>query len=199
VGKREKPEFFNPELRLTKEEDEERQRLGKELDQALSAELLSKKKQAECWAALRPLYSKPGCKGRWKTFVESKGPEFNVRTINGQIKRLNDGWEESVKKPRRSSPNRANSARFTGPGLEFTGKPFLTKEEIAAGHAGKEILEAAFLLTPDEKDEFIEALRIIGPEEALDIMRSAVLDYRESMGGRPSDDPQLLLPDGEPL
>ena len=40
--KREKPEFFNPELRLTEEEESERQRLVKELDEALSAELLSK-------------------------------------------------------------------------------------------------------------------------------------------------------------
>lgn len=199
MGKREKAEFFNPELRLTKEEESERRRLEKELDKALSVELMSKKKQAECWAALRPLHSKPGCKGGWKKFVESKGPEFNLRTVNGLIKRLNDGWEESVKKPKKLSPNRANSARFTGLGLEFTGKPFLTDKEIEAGNAGKEILEAAFLLTPDEKDEFMEALRIIGPEKALDIMRSAVLDYRENMGERPSDDPQLLIPVGEPL
>ena len=197
MGKRETPEFFNPDLRLTEEEESERQRLVNELDEALSAELLSKKKQAQCWAALRPLYSKPGCKGKWEKFITSKGCKKS--TVNGLIKRLNDGWEESVKKPRRLSSNRANSARFTGPGLEFTGKPFLTDDEVAAGKGGKEILEAAFLFTPDEKEQFMEALRIIGPEKALDIMRSAVLDYRENIGGRLSDDPQLVIPDGEPL
>lgn len=86
--------FFNPELCLTEEEESERQRLEKELDQALEGELLSKKKQGECWAALRPLYSKPGCKSQWGKFVKSKGAV--VSTVNGLIKRLNDGWSIEI-------------------------------------------------------------------------------------------------------
>jgi hypothetical protein len=120
--------------------------------------------------------------------------------VNGLIKRLNDGWEESVRKPKKLS-NRPNSGQFKGPGLEFTGKPFLDKKEIAAGTAGEEILEAAFLLTRDEKEQFLEALRIIEPEKALRIMLTAVLDYRENMGGppEPQDDPQMFIGAEEPL
>jgi hypothetical protein len=185
-----KANFFDPDLRLIESEETERKRLVEELDQALSGELLSKKKQAECWSLLRPLYSKPGCKSQWGKFVKSRGQ--SASTVNGLIKRLNDGWETSVRKQNKLS-NRPNPGQFNGPGLEFTGKPFLDEEEIAAGTAGKEILEAAFLLTPDEKEQFMEALRIIEPEKALGIMLTAVLNYRANMGGSP--EPQ----DGEPL
>jgi hypothetical protein len=161
--------FFNPELHLTKEEEAERKKLVRKLDKALALGIKSKKEEAECWALLNPLYSKPGCKGRWKKFVTSKG--HKISTVNGLIKRLKDGWQKSARKPK-PRLNQPNSGRFTEPHLAFTDKPFPD---------GKEILEAAFLLTPDEKDQFMEALRIIGPEEALGIMFQAVVDHVERM------------------
>jgi hypothetical protein len=200
MDKKKKDKFFNPELRLTKDEDAERKKLVRKLDKVLATGLRTKREEAECWVELRPLYSKPGCKSQWGKFVTSKGGSLS--TVNGLIKRLNDGWEESVRKPSKLS-NRPNSGQFTGPGLEFTGKPFLNKKEIASGVAGKEILEAAFLLTPDEKEQFLEALRIIEPEKALSIMLAAVLDYRESMSGPladfPPDDSRMSLGAEEPL
>ena len=192
MGKKKKPEFFNPELRLTKDEDVERQRLVKELDSALEAEFLSKKQQTETLAKLRPFYSKPGCKGQWKKFLDSKG--LKKPTVNANIKRLEEGWPEVVQKPK-STPNRLNSSRFESADLALTGKPYPD---------GKEILEAAFLLTTKEKDDFIEALSdpCLPSEKALDIMRQAVLDYverkREERAPR-EDDPQMVLAEEEAL
>jgi hypothetical protein len=161
--------FFNPDLHLSKEEEAERKKLVRKLDKALATGLRSKKEEVECWALLNPLYSKPGCKGKWKKFVTSKG--HKVSTVNGLIKRLKDGWQESARKPK-PRLNQPNSGRFTEPDLAFTDKPFPD---------GKEILEAAFLFTADEKEQFMEALRIIGPEEALGIMFQAVVEHVERM------------------
>jgi hypothetical protein len=191
VGKREKPQFFNPELRLTKDEDVERQRLVKQLDKALEAEFLSKKQQTEILAKLRPFYSKPGCKSQWKTFLGSKG--LKKPTVNANIKRLQEGWPEVVKKPK-PGPNRLNSSRFESSDLALTGKPYPD---------GKEILEAAFLLTVDEKEDFLEALRspVLTPEKALEVMRLALVDYveRKRQECGPQEERQLVLADGEPL
>lgn len=161
--------FSNKELRLTATEEAERKKLVKQLEKALALGIQSKKDQAIALAKLRPLYSKPGCKGKWKQFLTSKG--LSISTANGLIKRYNDGWEEPLRKPK-PRLNKPNSGPFTGPHLALTDKPF---------HDGKEILEAAFLLTPDEKEQFMEALRIIGPERALGVMVKAVIEQRESI------------------
>jgi hypothetical protein len=141
---------------------------------------------------LNPLYSKPGCKGKWKKFVTSKG--HKVSTVNGLIKRLKDGWEESVRKPK-ARPNQPNSGRFDGPHLAPTDRPYPDD---------KEILEAAFLLTADEKEQFMEALRfpLLTPEKALEIMLKAVIDWveRKQEECMPSDEePQMALAEGESL
>jgi hypothetical protein len=167
MGKKKTEKFYNPELHLTKTEDLERKKLVRKLDKVLATGLRTKKEEAECWAALRPLYSKPGCQGKWKKFVTSKGG--SVSTANGLIKRLNDGWEESARKPK-PRPNQPNSGRLMEPHLAFTDKPYLD---------GKEILEAAFLLTLDQKEQFMDSVRIIGAEVALDIMVEAVIRERE--------------------
>ena len=167
MGKKKTEKFYNPELRLTREEDAERKKLVRKLDKALATGLRSKKEEAECWALLNPLYSKPGCNGKWKKFVTSNG--HKISTVNGLIKRLKDGWEESIRKPK-PHPNQPNSGRFTEPRLAFANKPFPD---------GKEILEAAFLLTLDQKEQFMDSVRIIGAEVALDIMVEAVIRERE--------------------
>jgi len=190
--KKKTEKFYNPELRLTKEEETDRKKLVSKLDKALATGLRSKKEEAECWALLNPHYSKPGCHGKWKKFVESRG--HRVSTVNGLIKRLKDGWEESVRKPK-PRPNQPNSGRLMEPHLAFTDKPYLD---------GKEILEAAFLLTKDEKEEFLEALRfpMLTAEKALEIMRQAVLTYVEQKREEcaPScEEPQMALAETESL
>ena len=188
MGKKKKDKFFNPDLRLTEEEEAERRLLEEQLDEAISQELKSKEDQAKYWAALRPFYSKPGCKGKWRAFVASKGSK--ISTVNGLIKRLGDGWEESGRKPK-PRPNQPNSGRLKELHLAFTEKPYSGDEGILE----KEILEAAFLLTKDEKDQFMEALRIITPEKGLEIMFQSVVDYVERQrtpAGSFSDDEDNL-------
>jgi hypothetical protein len=192
MGKKKTEKFYNPELRLTKTEDVERKKLVRKLDKTLATGLRSKKEEAECWSRLRPLYSKPGCKGQWRKFVTAKGG--SVSTANGLIKRLNEGWEESVRKPK-PRPNQPTSGRLTEAHLAPAGKPYLD---------GKEILEAAFLLTKNEKEEFMEALRfpLLTSEKALEIMRQAVITYVEQKRQEcaPSyEEPQMALAECESL
>jgi hypothetical protein len=72
-----------------------------------------------------------------------------------------------------SSSERGGNKKERAPYLALTGKPF---------DDGKEIVEAIFLLTADEKHQFVEGVRIIGPDQATRVVFEAVLRHAEFMG-----------------
>jgi len=75
--------------------------------------------------------------------------------------------------PPKSSPRRGRQESAPAPYLALTGKPF---------DDGKEIVEAVFLLTANERHQFLESVRLIGPDRATRIMFEAVLRHVEFMG-----------------
>jgi hypothetical protein len=80
-----KNKFANTGLHLNDKEEALRKRLLGELDKALSDFVPSRKQTARILTELRPLYSKPGCKGRWTTFLLSK--KIAVSTANDLVRR----------------------------------------------------------------------------------------------------------------
>jgi len=159
--------FANSKLHLTAKEEALRQKLLQQLDKALADFLPSRKQTARILTQLRPLYSKPGCKGRWTKFLTSK--RIAVSTANDLIRRYKNGWKDLSKKPRKVNPPKSGGLQRS-PQVELTGKPFPD---------GKEIVEALFALTADQKQQFIESVSFIGAEEATQIMFEAVVREAE--------------------
>jgi hypothetical protein len=158
-----KNKFANTGLHLNDKEEALRKRLLGELDKALSDFVPSRKQTARILTELRPLYSKPGCKGRWTTFLLSK--KIAVSTANDLVRRYKNGWVDAVRKPRKTNQPKSGGLRRS-PHVDLTGKPFPD---------GKEIVEALFALTADQKQQFIESVSFIGAEEATQIMFEAVV------------------------
>ena len=125
---------------------------------------------------LKPLYVKAGRKGGWSAFVTSHGQK--VRTVDEWI--LDYERDSGFRKPaenkrvkspkKRSRGNVADSATLTDSHVALSGKPFKDK---------KEIVEAIFVLTAEEKRKFIDAVNRLGPEEATLRMYEAVSDEKK--------------------
>jgi hypothetical protein len=125
---------------------------------------------------LKPLYVKAGRKGGWSAFVTSQGQK--VRTVDQWIldyerdKGLRQPAEnKKVKRSKKAGKgNVADSATLKEPYVALSGKPF--KDE-------KEIVEAIFVLTAEEKRKFIDAVNRLGPKEATRRMYEAVSDEKK--------------------
>lgn len=126
---------------------------------------------------LKPLYVKAGRKGGWSAFVTSHGQK--VRTVDEWILdyERDRGFckpaeTKRVKPPKkRSRGNVADSATFLEPEVNLSGKPFKD---------GKEIVEAIFVLTKEEKRNFIDAVRRLGPMESTWRMYEALVAEKKT-------------------
>jgi hypothetical protein len=125
---------------------------------------------------LKPLYVRSGRNGGWSKFVTSQGQQ--VRTVDQWI--LDYERDRGLRQPAEkkkvkrfkkvSRGNVAESATFREPEVNLSGKPF---------RDGKEIVEAIFVLTAEEKRKFIDAVNRLGPEEATRRMYEAVSDEKK--------------------
>jgi hypothetical protein len=125
---------------------------------------------------LKPLYVRAGRKGGWSRFVTSQG--HKVRTVDEWItdyerdKGLRKApVKKRVKQPKKGSRgNVAESATLADLHVDLSGKPFKDK---------KEIVEAIFVLTAEEKRKFIDAVNRLGPEESTRRMYEAISDEKK--------------------
>jgi hypothetical protein len=118
-----------------------------------------------------------GRRGRWKPLLAEK--QLSVSTANDLVR----DYEEMANLPaserffappttknsqKHRKKNSAVSALLSGGLLDLTGKPFPD---------GKEIVEAVFVLTADEKHQFMKSVRILTPVESLHLMFETVVRH----------------------
>ena len=121
---------------------------------------------------LKPLYARLGRKGNWTKFL--KELHLKVRTVDDWIL----DYERSCgrRKPAENKPpkgNVADSATFQ------KATPYVVASDNPDAN-GREAISATFVLTTDEKQLFIAAVRRLGHDEATQrIYRALVADQAQ--------------------
>ena len=165
-------------LGLTDEQEQQRQNLIYEFDCHYAQYGKSQFELGRILFELKPLYVKIGRKGEWSGFLKHRG--IPISTADDWIRKYKKraGIPQSTGKKGHRSRRKGRKGNVTGSGtlptepyVDLSGKPFKDK---------KEIVEAIFVLTEEQKRKFIDAVQELGPAAATQIMYQFVVHAAET-------------------